>query len=346
MFHVLVALADGHTHGYAIMKEVEHLTDGAVRLSTGTLYGIIKRLLAEGLIRESSRRGAGDERRRSYASRRSAATSRAPKRRGSSRRSRSRGARRSSGGPEACAQRTLLPPAPAALPRRFPRRLRRRHDRRSTISTTTCRAWRRHGAPAAVVGHPARHLTTAPREHLDLLREDVRYGAAQPSAQPGFTAVAHPALAVGIGANTAVFTIVNGVLLAPLPYQTRSARRAVRKVPGAPVDKFGLLRARLRDRARAPRARSRASRPIATSSYELSGIAEPSASTPPASHRSSSACLACRRRSAARSRPRRRRRRESRRAEPRTLDARVRTRSRRSSGARSRSTASRTLSSA
>ena len=65
MFHVLVAMADGDTHGYAIMKEVEHFTSGAVRLSTGTLYGIIKRLLADGLIRENATRG--DDRRRSYA---------------------------------------------------------------------------------------------------------------------------------------------------------------------------------------------------------------------------------------------------------------------------------------
>lgn len=67
MFHVLVALADGDTHGYAIMKEVEQLTSGAVRLSTGTLYGIIKRLLADGLIRETAVPAPrGDERRRSY----------------------------------------------------------------------------------------------------------------------------------------------------------------------------------------------------------------------------------------------------------------------------------------
>jgi hypothetical protein len=39
MFYVLVALADGQTHGYAILKDVEQLTSGAVRLSTGTLYG-------------------------------------------------------------------------------------------------------------------------------------------------------------------------------------------------------------------------------------------------------------------------------------------------------------------
>jgi len=66
MFYVLVALADGQTHGYAILKDVEQLTDGSVRLSTGTLYGIIKRLLADGLIRESGLSAKDDERRRSY----------------------------------------------------------------------------------------------------------------------------------------------------------------------------------------------------------------------------------------------------------------------------------------
>ena len=64
MFHVLVALADGETHGYEIMKEVDRLTSGAVRLSTGTLYGIIKRLLADGLIKETA--PGGDARRRRY----------------------------------------------------------------------------------------------------------------------------------------------------------------------------------------------------------------------------------------------------------------------------------------
>ena len=66
MFHVLVALADGETHGYAILKEVERLTGGAVRLSTGTLYGIIKRLLADGLVKETEAATKDDERRRSY----------------------------------------------------------------------------------------------------------------------------------------------------------------------------------------------------------------------------------------------------------------------------------------
>ncbi len=50
MFHVLLALAGDDLHGYAILKEVELRTGGKVRLSTGTLYGIIKRLLNDGLI--------------------------------------------------------------------------------------------------------------------------------------------------------------------------------------------------------------------------------------------------------------------------------------------------------
>jgi DNA-binding PadR family transcriptional regulator len=69
VFHVLVALADEEQHGYAIIKTVARLTDGEVMLSTGTLYGIIKRLLADGLIVESARRpaaAADDERRRYY----------------------------------------------------------------------------------------------------------------------------------------------------------------------------------------------------------------------------------------------------------------------------------------
>lgn len=67
MFHVLLALADGDKHGYAIMKEVRLRTGGEVRLTAGTLYGIIKRLLHEGMIEESKKRSAFDnERRRTY----------------------------------------------------------------------------------------------------------------------------------------------------------------------------------------------------------------------------------------------------------------------------------------
>ena len=64
LFHVLLSLADGEKHGYAILKEVEQRTNGSVLLSTGTLYGIIKRLLADGLIRESA--AGSDDRRTAY----------------------------------------------------------------------------------------------------------------------------------------------------------------------------------------------------------------------------------------------------------------------------------------
>lgn len=69
MFQVLLALGDGDKHGYAILKEVEEQTHGHVRLSTGTLYAMIKRLLADGIIVECRNRPPAeedDQRRRYY----------------------------------------------------------------------------------------------------------------------------------------------------------------------------------------------------------------------------------------------------------------------------------------
>src|SRR5688500_19167589 len=65
-FHVLLALADGPKHGYAILKDVEERTGGDVRLSTGTLYGLIKRFLDDELIVELAPAPDDDERRRPY----------------------------------------------------------------------------------------------------------------------------------------------------------------------------------------------------------------------------------------------------------------------------------------
>ena len=56
VFQVLVALADEERHGYALLKAVEEQSGGGVRLSTGTLYGIIRRLLDAGLIAERTTR--------------------------------------------------------------------------------------------------------------------------------------------------------------------------------------------------------------------------------------------------------------------------------------------------
>ena len=68
-FQILLALADGERHGYAIMKEVTSRTKGAVRVGPGTLYGALKRLLEGGLVEEGGERTdpeLGDDRRRYY----------------------------------------------------------------------------------------------------------------------------------------------------------------------------------------------------------------------------------------------------------------------------------------
>ena len=69
VFHLLLALRDGEQHGYGLMHRVEELTDGDVRMGPGTLYGAIKRMLADGLIEEAAERpdpALDDQRRRYY----------------------------------------------------------------------------------------------------------------------------------------------------------------------------------------------------------------------------------------------------------------------------------------
>jgi DNA-binding PadR family transcriptional regulator len=68
VFNILLALAPGERHGYAIMREVEANTEGRVLMGPGTLYGSIQRMLPAGLIEESDDRADPDmdEQRRRY----------------------------------------------------------------------------------------------------------------------------------------------------------------------------------------------------------------------------------------------------------------------------------------
>ena len=68
-FHILMALADDDRHGYAIIQEIEARTGGELRLSAGTLYRSIQRMIEQDLIVEIHERPApefDDERRRYY----------------------------------------------------------------------------------------------------------------------------------------------------------------------------------------------------------------------------------------------------------------------------------------
>ena len=68
-FHILMALADGDRHGYAIIQDVALRTSGEITLSAGTLYRSVQRMLEQGLITETRDRPAAeldDERRRYY----------------------------------------------------------------------------------------------------------------------------------------------------------------------------------------------------------------------------------------------------------------------------------------
>src|ERR1700733_6550769 len=68
-FHILIALADDDRHGYAIIQDVAARTGGQLKLSAGTLYRSVQRMLEQGLILETRDRPApedDDERRRYY----------------------------------------------------------------------------------------------------------------------------------------------------------------------------------------------------------------------------------------------------------------------------------------
>lgn len=69
VMHIVVALAGGEKHGWAIMRDVNERSGGLVRMGPGTLYGSIKRMIDQGLLEETDERpdpALDDQRRRYY----------------------------------------------------------------------------------------------------------------------------------------------------------------------------------------------------------------------------------------------------------------------------------------
>jgi PadR family transcriptional regulator, regulatory protein PadR len=66
-YFVLASMLGGPLHGSAIIERVAAMSDGRVRLMTGTLYGALHRLMAEGLVRRAGEETLGGRVRRSYA---------------------------------------------------------------------------------------------------------------------------------------------------------------------------------------------------------------------------------------------------------------------------------------
>jgi DNA-binding PadR family transcriptional regulator len=69
VFHILLSLAEGERHGYAIKREIASRTGGKLKLGPGVLYGSISKMLEQGFIEESDERPdphLDDERRRYY----------------------------------------------------------------------------------------------------------------------------------------------------------------------------------------------------------------------------------------------------------------------------------------
>ncbi len=215
-FHILLAVADEDRHGYAIIQDVAARTGGALKLSAGTLYRSIQRMLEQGLLVEPRSRPLPRARRRTPPL--------LPHHPVRPRRGRSRIAAHGAARPHG--------PRPRLRPREGLMRLYRAllhlypASFRAEYGADLCAlfALRRSQAsnPLAVLAlwleAVADVCSSAPPAHWDILRQDVAWAARSLRRSPAFTLTAILVAALGIGAATAAFTLADHVLLRPLPY--------------------------------------------------------------------------------------------------------------------------------
>jgi predicted permease len=214
-FHILLALSGGERHGYAIIQDVAARTGGAVRVSAGTLYRSIQRMQEQGLIAESRRRPApdeDDERRRYYA------LTTFGEARARERLRAGEGVMR--------LYRLLLRCYPASFRHEYGEEMARLFAERRRAASIGART-------ALWVEAVGDALSVAPRTHLDILRQDLRYTWRTLSRTPGFAVAATLVMALGIGATTAVFSVTDRALLRPLPFaHPQTLVRVWENVPG------------------------------------------------------------------------------------------------------------------
>ena len=247
VLHILLALSDRPRHGYAIIKEIEDRTGGAVSLGTGTLYTALKRLRTDGLIGEApSDAGAGGRRRRTYALTergRTTLVEQANRLQALLDHARQKGAL-----PDPEARVMILDRLYRSLLRFLPKEfdgqdraefwetyVARVQEARATGRVAGTRGrWRELGDLLLVV---VRGRLRRSRDHRgglqgavpdstdrkglphlgESLGQDVRVGARAIRRSPLATALAAGSLALGVGATTAIFSALDVWLIRPLP---------------------------------------------------------------------------------------------------------------------------------